>query len=170
MNRTEVIDLLSVIVAYDNRNADDEATIAAFLDAATLGRWTYPEAERAARDWLNANPDGWLRPGHITQLLRQRRRDALEHAAVPTQTPHPDLQRQIEALADRKAVDTDDGRRAITPRAVTPKAITAGQHRIGAAIRRGERARAQHADDPTAPRAAAEGADCRYDDVARWRP
>lgn len=141
MNRTEVIDLLSVIVAYDNRNADDEATIAAFLDAATLGRWTYPEAERAARDWLNANPDGWLRPGHITQLLRQRRRDALEHAAVPTQTPHPDLQRQIEALADRKAVDTPDGRRPLPDR-TAPKAITAGQHRIADAVRRGEDARA----------------------------
>jgi hypothetical protein len=149
MDRDEVIDLLSVIVAYDGRNGDDEATIAAFLDAAELGRWTFPEAERAARDWLNANPDGWLRPGHITALLRQRRRDALEHAAVPSQTPHPDLQRQIEALADRKAVDTEDGRVPLTRRPER-RSITAGQRAIEAAVRRGEQARAQHAhEEPT---------------------
>lgn len=149
MNRNQVIDLLSVIVSYDNRAAD-EASIASFLDAAKLGKWTYGEAERAARDWLNAHPDEWLRPGHITQLIRARRRDALEHAAVPSQTPDPMLLRKLEAFGDAKSVDTLDGRRDVPQLPRAPRSLTRGERAVEEAMRRGEQARSAAKPDDAA--------------------
>lgn len=81
LTRNEIIDLLTVVVSYDSRTIG-ETTIASWADASELGRWTYAEAERAARDFLTARPDDWLKPGHVTALIRSQRQDfAMREAA-----------------------------------------------------------------------------------------
>jgi hypothetical protein len=43
MNQDEVLDLLSVVTAYDNRTPT-QAVVAAWTEVAQRGRWTYGEA------------------------------------------------------------------------------------------------------------------------------
>lgn len=73
MNRDEVIDLLSAITAYDNRNATRE-TVMAWSKAAELGRWTLPEALDAVHAHFAEDPT-YLMPAHVTQRVKQERQD-----------------------------------------------------------------------------------------------
>lgn len=73
MNRDEVIDLLSAITAYDNRNATRE-TVLAWSKAAEIGRWTLPEALEAVHAHF-AESTEYLLPGHVTQRIKAERQD-----------------------------------------------------------------------------------------------
>lgn len=78
MTEDEVLDLLTMIVSYDNRAADDPA-IAAWGDAALIGRWTFDEAQAAVRTHYAASTV-WLMPAHVTELVHGRRREAAQRA------------------------------------------------------------------------------------------
>ncbi|MFE3105964.1 hypothetical protein [Nocardia tengchongensis] len=67
----ELVSLLQVITAYDNRSAD-AGTVAAWAEAARRQRWTFAEAIDAVHEHYSANTT-WLMPGHVTQLIRRER-------------------------------------------------------------------------------------------------
>lgn len=70
MNEAEVRALLAVAVAYDNRKPG-EANIAAWLEAADRGRWTFEAAVEAIHEHY-ARSTEFLMPGHITAAVRAR--------------------------------------------------------------------------------------------------
>jgi len=88
MNQNEVVDLLTAISAYDNRNPNPAAVLA-WGKAAELGRWTFPEALAAVHAHFAENPD-YLMPAHITARVKAVRQDqamreeALALEAAPT--------------------------------------------------------------------------------------
>lgn len=73
MNQNEVVDLLTAISAYDNRNPNPAAVLA-WGKAAELGRWTLPEALEAVHEHFSENPD-YLMPAHITARVKAARQD-----------------------------------------------------------------------------------------------
>jgi len=109
MNNGEVIDLLSLITAYDGRNAGP-AELHAWAEAAQRGRWTYAEAADAVSAHF-AESTEWLMPGHITQRLRQRRAEPPRSNALPAATPRPadeaHVCRVVDWLAARLAADRE---------------------------------------------------------------
>lgn len=81
ITRNEVIQLLQIAGAYDNRKAA-EAPIHAWFDSATRARWTYLEAADAIKDHY-ATSTAFVMPGHITALIQTRRRDKALRQAAP---------------------------------------------------------------------------------------
>lgn len=73
MTRNEIVDLLSAITAYDNRNPN-EAAVLAWGKAAELGRWTFPEALDAVHAHYAEDP-AFLMPAHVTERVRAARQD-----------------------------------------------------------------------------------------------
>ncbi|MFE3059092.1 hypothetical protein [Nocardia sp. NPDC059239] len=71
LTNDELVTLLQVITAYDNRTVDN-ATVGAWGDAGRRQRWTFGEALDAVRQHYSANT-AWLMPGHITQTIRRNR-------------------------------------------------------------------------------------------------
>lgn len=72
MNEAEVRALLAVAMAYDNRKPG-EANIAAWMEAAERGRWTFEAAVEAIHEHY-ARSTEFLMPGHITATVRARMR------------------------------------------------------------------------------------------------
>ncbi|MGB3443859.1 MAG: hypothetical protein WBA97_34410 [Actinophytocola sp.] len=70
LSQDEVRALLAIAVAYDNRKPG-EVTIAAWMEAADRGRWTFPAAVEAIHDHYAKSTD-FLMPGHITAAVRAR--------------------------------------------------------------------------------------------------
>jgi hypothetical protein len=58
-------------MAYDNRKPGD-ATVVAWMESARRGRWTFDAAREAILDHYATSTD-YLRPGHITQYIRNKR-------------------------------------------------------------------------------------------------
>jgi hypothetical protein len=73
MSTDDVVDLLSAITAYDNRNAS-AANVLAWAKAAELGRWTLPEALDAVHAHFAESTD-FLMPAHITTRVKATRQD-----------------------------------------------------------------------------------------------
>jgi hypothetical protein len=73
MTTDDVVDLLSAITAYDNRNASP-ANVIAWAKAAELGRWTLPEALDAVHAHFSECTD-FLMPAHITARVKAARQD-----------------------------------------------------------------------------------------------
>ena len=73
MSTDDVVDLLSAITAYDNRNAST-ANVLAWAKAAELGRWTLPEALDAVHAHFVESTD-FLMPAHITTRVKATRQD-----------------------------------------------------------------------------------------------
>lgn len=92
LTRNETLDLLSAVTAYDNREATPE-NVLAWQEAAHRGRWTFDEALDAVHAHY-VETDKWLMPAHITERVRDRRRDAL---ARETGREQIEAQRAIEA-------------------------------------------------------------------------
>jgi hypothetical protein len=69
-----VVDLLSAVTAYDNRNATP-ATILAWTEAGNRARWTYQEALDAVHAHY-AESTEFVMPAHVTARIRARRQDA----------------------------------------------------------------------------------------------
>ncbi len=109
MNEREVIDLVSLITAYDGRNAG-EAELHAWSEAAKRGRWTYADAVDAVNDHFSEST-AWLMPGHVTQRIRSKRSEPPRSNALPQASPrraqddHRD--RVVEWFAERTRVDRD---------------------------------------------------------------
>lgn len=86
MTNDEVVDLLSLITAYDNRNATS-ATVMAWGTASEIGRWTAAGAMEAVHQHF-AESTEFLMPAHITQRLRlSRRADSASVRALPGPGP-----------------------------------------------------------------------------------
>ncbi|MFE2994235.1 hypothetical protein ACFXG4_04790 [Nocardia sp. NPDC059246] len=71
LTNDELVTVLQVITAYDNRSVDS-ATIAAWGEAARRKRWTFAEAIDAVHEYFSDNT-ARLMPGHITQIIRRDR-------------------------------------------------------------------------------------------------
>ena len=105
MSTDEVVDLLSAITAYDNRNASP-ANVLAWAKAAELGRWTLPEALDAVHAHFTESTD-FLMPAHITTRVKATRQDRAlreENAAITAAPVDPAaadrIQRVIGELAE----------------------------------------------------------------------
>jgi hypothetical protein len=106
MTPQEIIDLLTIAAAWDNRKAN-EAAVHAWLDSATRARWTFPEAAEAIKDYYTNTRDEkpWVMPSHITAFIRATREDTrlrntgreLAAAAITA----PDVREKIDKLARR---------------------------------------------------------------------
>lgn len=81
MERHDVRRLLAVVMSYDNRNPGD-ANVEAWLEAATLGRWTFPEARMAVAAHFQRSTE-WLMPAHVGALIRSWRADASHRYTPP---------------------------------------------------------------------------------------
>jgi hypothetical protein len=66
-----IVELLQVAAAYDNRDID-APMIAAWGEAARRQRWTFTEALEAVHQHYSQGV-AWLMPGHVTQLIRRAR-------------------------------------------------------------------------------------------------
>ena len=109
MNRDQIIRLLQVVQAYDNRTIDG-ITINAWATAAQIARWR-PEAAEKAVHAHYATSTAWLMPGHVTEQIRLAARQpapAEEVLALEKKPASPErraeLMAQIRKLADRKAM------------------------------------------------------------------
>jgi len=105
MNRDDVVDLLSAITAYDNRNAT-QATVAAWSMAADIGRWTLEEALGAVHAHY-AESTEFLMPGHVTERIRSDRQDAAlrKRAALAAAPVDPQVAERIASIRQRMADD-----------------------------------------------------------------
>lgn len=90
MTRDQVVELLQLIRAHDNRTVD-EIAIQVFAHAAARAGWTLDAAREAVLDHFATTVGEWLMPGHITQhiqasylanlrALPEDKRRAMEHA------------------------------------------------------------------------------------------
>lgn len=110
MNRDEVVNLLQAICVYDGRKLD-ALVVAAWTEAATRGRWTFPDALEAVHEHY-AKSTAWLMPGHVTELIRAAKRQPApiaELRALDAPPPASDERRAevmelVRKLADRKSV------------------------------------------------------------------
>lgn len=106
MDRDQMINLMSVITAYDNRDAG-RANILVWAEAARRGRWTYTEAEDAVHQHYLVTTD-FLMPAHIGNRIRDRRQDtALRQTATEliTGDPAPEVLRAIDAGGEQWLMD-----------------------------------------------------------------
>src|ERR1044072_1382416 len=103
MNRDDVVDLLSAITAYDNRNAT-QATVAAWSMAADIGRGTLEEALGAVHAHY-AESTEFLMPGHVTERIRSDRQDAAlrKRAALAAAPVDPQVAERIASIRQRMA-------------------------------------------------------------------
>ncbi|MGH3825956.1 MAG: zinc finger domain-containing protein [Pseudonocardiaceae bacterium] len=73
MTRSEIVKILQIAAAYDNRIATD-AAVHAWGDTAQRCRWAYPEAAEAVKAHY-AESTEYLMPAHITDRIRAQRQD-----------------------------------------------------------------------------------------------
>ena len=78
MNHSDIARLLAIVAGHNQRTVGD-ADVLTWHDAATLARWTYPEAERAIRQHYATSTERWIMPGHVTELIRAERRQPARH-------------------------------------------------------------------------------------------
>jgi hypothetical protein len=104
MTRDEIVDLLTAIAAYDKRKPDPTAVLA-WGEAASRGRWTLPEALEAVHSHFSESTE-YLMPGHITQRVRDARRDRQMRDAVRAiepPPPRPEIAARVDAAAQHLA-------------------------------------------------------------------
>ena len=91
MERDDVIRLLQIAHAYDNRNVDEIMT-RAWLEASRRGRWTATLAENAIHEHY-ARDVAFIMPGHITERLKADRQQPYRSEERPTWgKPNPALE------------------------------------------------------------------------------
>lgn len=110
MERDEVVQLVQVIAAYDNRRID-ELLIQTWSESARRARWTMAAATDAVHEHF-ARSTAWLMPGHVTEAIRTARRQPapVDQVLELTGPPPASEERRAEVLAlvrnlaDRKAI------------------------------------------------------------------
>lgn len=113
MTNDDIVDLLSAITAYDNRNAS-QSTVLAWGKASELGRWTLPEALDAVHEHF-AESTEYLMPAHVTARIKATRQDrALRNEALAIEAGVVDpaaADRVAQVVADiANCLGWDDGR------------------------------------------------------------
>ena len=73
LTRDQVVSLLQVAAAYDNRNLG-QANIHAWHDAADRERWAFDDAVMAIKAHYAESTD-YLLPAHVTQRIRGKRQE-----------------------------------------------------------------------------------------------
>lgn len=97
MTKSEIAKLLAFIQAFDRRTIG-EMDIAAWHATARAARWTAAHAKQAATDLLaTGQPGQWLTPAHVTDRLRQVRRDIARALFTRDITPPSELDGDITA-------------------------------------------------------------------------
>jgi hypothetical protein len=76
--------LLAIAASYDHRQLT-ESSVAAWTEAARVGRWDFVTA-RDAIVWHNANDPEYLKPAHITRYIRAKRQQP-QHVTEARQLP-----------------------------------------------------------------------------------
>ncbi|MGW5387164.1 hypothetical protein [Nocardia sp. NPDC003963] len=112
MTRDEVIDLLQAAHAYDNRKVD-RIMLAAWSESAARARWSFAAALDAVHEHFAHTPGTYLMPGHVTERIRQTRRQpapidelrALDPPPPASAEKRAEVMRLVRELADRKSVD-----------------------------------------------------------------
>ena len=116
LTEQQVRSLLATAMAYDNRKPG-EANIAAWLEAANRGRWTFEAALEAIHAHYVASTD-FLMPAHITAALRAKSRQPTPFAELEASQPaSPEHAERMSALIrDRFAMPkpTDDRPRSVS--------------------------------------------------------
>lgn len=97
MMRNEVIDLLTMIQAFDKRTVG-EPDVVAWEDSAKRGRWTYDEASEAVREYYakTTSERPFIMPSHITNMVRANRE--IEHMRFQRDSLPPINPRVREAI------------------------------------------------------------------------
>lgn len=124
MTDDEIIDLLTAAAAYDRRTVG-EGDVLAWLEVAREGRWTFPEALAAIHTHF-AHSTAWLMPAHVTELIRQERRQPPRHNRLALRggpLPATDQTRTAAMAEIRRVLARPDG----LPHAVQD--LTAGSGR-----------------------------------------
>lgn len=97
MNESEVRALLAAAMAYDNRRPGD-ANIAAWLEAANRGRWTFNGALEAIHQHYATSTD-FLMPGHVTAVFKAKARQPKPFAELEAAQPaNPEHAERMSAL------------------------------------------------------------------------
>lgn len=109
--RRDAIDLVSTIIAYDNRE-DSDSVILAWREAGERARWTLPEALDAVHSHF-AESTGWIMPGHVTERIRATRRalaarDQAAIEAAPDAASPERFRAIIAAIASKLGMPGDD--------------------------------------------------------------
>jgi hypothetical protein len=111
MTRDEILELLQVAHAYDNRKADS-IMVAAWSESARRARWTYHEAVDAVHEHFAKTHGVYLMPGHVTERVRASRRHPAPMSEIRALDPPPpasekrraEVMRMVSELANKKAV------------------------------------------------------------------
>lgn len=80
--------LLALAMAYDNRKPGD-AAVAAWMDAAERGRWTWESASEAIKAHYAASTQ-FVMPAHITERVKAMREEAALRALPPAAENGPE--------------------------------------------------------------------------------
>ena len=84
MRRNEIVNLLTLIAAYDGRTVG-EGDVRAWSDAASRAGWTWAAAAEAVKAHF-AESAARIMPGHVTQRIRADQ-------DTPTPPPHARIER-----------------------------------------------------------------------------
>lgn len=97
MNRNEVIDLLTIIAAVDNRQVG-QITVEAWLDA--IGDLAFTDCREAVRQHRRTSTE-WLMPAHVRDLVQRvvDHRQSSANTVLPTANPDREAEYRAE-LAD----------------------------------------------------------------------
>lgn len=85
MNESEVRALLAAAMAYDNRKPG-EANVAAWMEAANRGRWSFEDALEAVHQH-HVTSTAFLMPAHITAIVRAKMRQPTPFAELEASQP-----------------------------------------------------------------------------------
>lgn len=97
MTKAQVAALLRLIQAFDRRTVG-EVDVTVWHDAATTAGWRADAASRAVRSLLaEGEPGQWLTPAHVTQRLREVRRDIARRLFTADITPPAELGGDVAA-------------------------------------------------------------------------
>jgi hypothetical protein len=108
MNEQQVRAVLATAMAYDNRKPG-EANIAAWMEAADRGRWSFEAAVEAVHQHYATSTE-FLMPAHVTKLMRSAMRqpgpvsDAVAHlegSAPASDETRRKAMEEIRKFADR---------------------------------------------------------------------
>jgi len=94
MTRDQIVRLLQIAAAYDNRTIAD-AAVHAWFDVAERGRWTYAEAADAIKVHYAESTD-FIMPAHVTKRIRAIRHD--QAMRNPTDPPDKTGQERLARM------------------------------------------------------------------------
>ncbi len=114
MTEDEVIDLLSIVTAYDKRTVG-QGELHAWADAARRGRWTFELASEAVKNHYAESAD-WIMPAHVTQRIKALRSEPPRSGALPAATSGPasgEHRRQVLAWFDNRQAERGPSQAAV---------------------------------------------------------